>query len=181
LSKVPEHLRADFENIIGLSELDNAIEKIRNNAAGGPDGLSVKFVFRTPLFKYARCCLIKGTLTSSFKTASIKLIPKKGDVMKIKNWRPISLLNVLYKVIAKAINNRLKKAAPFLISCSQKGFVDKRYIQECLINICETVNYAEKHKVKSFCLALDQAKAFDALNHVFMTDVYKFFDLERTL
>jgi hypothetical protein len=93
----------------------------------------------------------------------------------LKNWRLISLLNVLYKVGAKAINNRLKRAAPHLISRSQKGYVDKRFIQECLINISETVNYAENNKIKSFCLALDQAKAFDSLNHEFMTDVYKFF------
>jgi hypothetical protein len=103
------------------------------------------------------------------------LIPKKGDISKLKNWRPISLLNVLYKIGAKALNNRLKRAAPYIISRSQKGFVDKKFIQECLINIAETVQFAEKNRIKSFCLALDQAKAFDSLNHAFMTDVYKFF------
>jgi hypothetical protein len=82
---------------------------------------------------------------------------------------------VLYKIGAKALNNRLKRAAPYIISRSQKGFVDKKFIQECLINIAETVHFAEKNRIKSFCLALDQGKAFDSLNHEFMTDVYKFF------
>jgi hypothetical protein len=114
-------------------------------------------------------------LTHSFATASIKLIPKKGDAERIKNWRPISLLNVLYKVAAKVINNRLKKAAPYCITRSQKGFVDKRFIQECLINIAESVNYAEMTNTESFCLAIDQAKAFDSVNHNFLKHVYKFF------
>jgi hypothetical protein len=154
---------------------------MRNNSAGGPDGLSVKFVkkfwkfFRVPLCRYFDRCMDTGELTYNFSTASIKLIPKKGDISNLKNWRPISLLNVLYKIGAKAINNRLKRASTFFISRSQKGFVDKRFIQECLINISETVNFAENNRIKSFCLALDQAKAFDSLNHEFMTDVYKFF------
>jgi hypothetical protein len=116
--KVPVELRNDFESDLSEAELDMALEKMRNASAGGPDGMSVKFLkkiwcfFRIPLKKYVICCVNKGVLTHSFSTASIKLIPKKGDITKIKNWRPISLLNVLYKVAAKAINNRLKRAAP---------------------------------------------------------------------
>jgi exonuclease III len=179
--KVPVFLKNEFESGISLGELDRAIEKMRNNSASGPDGFSVKFVkkywklFRVPLCKYFAKCLDTGNLTHTFATASIRLIPKKGDISKLKNWRPISLLNVLYKIGAKALNNRLKRAAPYIISRSQKGFVDKKFIQECLINIAETVHFAEKNRIKSFCLALDQAKAFDSLNHDFMTDVYKFF------
>jgi hypothetical protein len=185
--KVPDMLREECDAPISLGELDAALKTMKNGSAGGPDGLSVKFVkkfwhfFRVPLKKYADFCTVNGTITNSFSTASIKLIPKKGDLSKIKNWRPISLLNVLYKIIAKSLNNRLKKIAPFVLSRSQKGFVDKKFIQECLINIGETINYAERHKIKSFCLALDMAKAFDSVNHVFLTDVYKFFGFGNTL
>jgi exonuclease III len=181
--KVPANLREELEQDISLIELDKSLEKMRSGSAGGPDGLSVKFVkrfwvyFRVPLQQYVKTCVHKGTLTNSFATASIKLIPKKGDVEKIKNWRPISLLNILYKVAAKAVNNRLKKIAPFCISRSQKGFVDKRYIQECLLNISETINFAESTGTKGFCLAIDQAKAFDSVNHNYLLEVYKFFGL----
>jgi hypothetical protein len=160
---------------------------MRNNSAGGPDGLSVKFIkkfwycFRGPLKKYVSFCVQKGSFSHTFATAAIKLIPKKGEANKIKNWRPISLLNVLYKVAAKAINNRLKKVAPYCLSRSQKGFVDKRYIQECLINIVEAVNFAEKTKTAAFCLAIDQSKAFDSVSHEFLKDVYRFLALEKIL
>jgi hypothetical protein len=185
--KVPENLKNELERELSLPELDRALEKMRNNSAGGPDGLSVKFIkkfwycFRGPLKKYVSFCVQKGSLSHTFATAAIKLIPKKGEATKIKNWRPISLLNVLYKVAAKAINNRLKKVAPYCLSRSQKGFVDKRYIQECLINIVEAVNFAEKTKTAAFCLAIDQSKAFDSVSHEFLKDVYRFLALEKIL
>jgi hypothetical protein len=100
-------------------------------------------------------------------SAIIKLIPKKGDLSKVKNWRPISLLNCSFKIIAKAVDNRLKKINEIVLSRSQKGFTNKRYIQECMINIIETIAYSEKEKVPSFVLALDMAKAFDTVRHSF--------------
>jgi Reverse transcriptase (RNA-dependent DNA polymerase) len=164
------------------AELDKAIEVMCSKSAGGPDGLFLqKFckkywhIFRNPLCAYAKTCIDKGNLTPSFLTASIKLIPKKGDRSNIKNWCPISLLNVLYKVVSKALNNRLKKVAGTVITRSQKGFCDKKYIQECLINICETINHGNTNNIPSFCLALDQSKAFDSVDHSFMREVYRFF------
>jgi exonuclease III len=180
-SKISVQLRDEMENHLSINELDMALEKMCDRSAGGPDGLSVKFVkkfwpiFRTPLTKYAAYCIDNGSLTATFLTASIRLIPKKGDQSAIKNWRPISLLNVLYKVISKALNNRLKKLSGTILTRSQKGFVDKRFIQECIINIVETINTGNKSSIPSFCLALDQAKAFDTVNHFFMREVYKFF------
>jgi exonuclease III len=180
-AKIPENLRQDFELPLSGAELDKAVSGLKSNSAGGPDGLSVKFVkrywgiFSSPLVKYSEFCIQKGTLTHSFATGSVRLIPKKGDTSDIKNWRPISLLNVLYKVLSKALNNRLKKIAGSIITRSQKGFVENRYIQECLINTIEIINYANVNEIESFCLALDQKKAFDSVNHAFMTEVYKFF------
>jgi Reverse transcriptase (RNA-dependent DNA polymerase) len=119
-------LRPDQKNLLDspltIQELDGALVKMCVKS----DGLSVKFikkywnVFRTPLLYYAHECADKGTLTHSFSTASIRLIPKKGSPSNLKNWRPISLLNVLYKVISKAINQRLQKVAGTIISRSQK-------------------------------------------------------------
>ena len=51
----------------------------------------------------------KEELYPNLRTASIKLIPKKGDCTQIKNWRPISLLSNVYKVFSKAFANRLKR------------------------------------------------------------------------
>ena len=110
-------------------------------------------------------------------TAKIRLIPKKGDCSKIKNWRPISLLNCIYKVISKSINNRLKKTVDTITSRAQKGFTNSRYIQEVLINVCHNIVHCNTTGTPAFVLSLDQRKAFDSVRHDFMTEAYKFFGL----
>jgi hypothetical protein len=104
-----------YNRPLTIQELDNAINKTNPNSAGGLDGIGGKFIkqywvyFRAPLLRYANFSLNTGTLSASFDSAGIRLIPKKGDCSQIKNWRPISLLNCIYKVIAKALDMRLSK------------------------------------------------------------------------
>jgi Reverse transcriptase (RNA-dependent DNA polymerase) len=151
-SKLTEQEKNSLELNFTVPELDEVIKDLNTKSAGGLDGINNALIkkmwkfIRIPLCNYANFCTEKGSLTASFKSAVIRLIPKKGDLGNIKNWRPISLLNCVYKVISKAINNRLKKVANRILRRAQKGFVPKRYIQECLINIIETVNYCEKTK-----------------------------------
>ncbi len=126
-SVIPEQLSQEFELPISLAELDVSAEQ-GNKSASGMDSLSNCFIkkywelLRIPLHRYASHCHGTGKLTQNFSTASIKLIPKKGDPAKIKNWRPISLLSCLYKAISRALNNRLKKASGYIFSRAQKGF-----------------------------------------------------------
>jgi Reverse transcriptase (RNA-dependent DNA polymerase) len=82
---------------------------------------------------------------------------------------------VVYKVIAKSLNNRLKKIAGKILSRAQKGLTKNRYIQECLINIIEGIKWCKSNNIPAFILALDQAKAFDSIDHLFLREVYKFF------
>jgi hypothetical protein len=102
-------------------------------SAPGIDGMSNVFIkkywqyFRTPLFNYANSCLAKKRLTANFRSASIKLIPKKGDLGDLKNWRLISLLSNMYKIISSAINARLNTVVNRICSRAQKGFNNQRY------------------------------------------------------
>ncbi len=76
---VNEKQRLDQE--ISRDELDIALDGANCKSAAGIDGISSKFIFKffwEPLYKYAKCVFVKGRLTRSFKTAIIKLIPKKG-------------------------------------------------------------------------------------------------------
>jgi exonuclease III len=180
-SKLTDAESLRIGNNFTVNEFDEVVKDINTRTAGGPDGISNSVVkkiwkyIRDPLTKYANFCKDKGELTHSFRTAAIRLIPKKGDCARIKNWRPISLLNCTYKVISKAINNRLKKIATRILSRAQKGFVPGRYIQECIINLTETINYCEKNNIESVLMAIDMQKAFDSVRHDFMREVYKFF------
>ena len=72
-----------LEEIFQINELDRAIKANNMNSACGIDGLSTRFIakfwkfFRVPLYNYAICCFRKGTLTNTFNSATIRLIPKK--------------------------------------------------------------------------------------------------------
>jgi hypothetical protein len=179
-SIIPAQLSLEFEAPLTLHELDISAGE-GNRSASGMDGLSNCFIkrfwelLRIPLHRYATACHIKGSLTQNFSTASIKLMPKKGDATKIKNWRPISLLSHLYKVISRALNNRLKKATGYIFSRSQKGFTSDRHIQEVLINVVEMISHCKSNGISGAILSIDQAKAFDSISHKYMQEVFKFF------
>jgi hypothetical protein len=126
---------------------------------------------------YANFCFEAGRLTTNFRSASIKLIPKKGDLTSIKNWRPISLLSNLYKILLRAINARLNSIVNRVCSRAQKGFNSQRYTQEVLINVMETIRYCNNCNIAGAVVAVDMAKAFDTLWHNFLREVFKFFGM----
>ena len=170
-----------FEGDFSLDELDKALEGANSKSAAGGDGINNKFIskfwkwLRVPLKKYSDCCLRKGELTPPFKSATIKLIPKKGDCTKISNWRPISLLSCLNKILSRALNNRLKNVNDKLLSRAQKGFSNSRYIQEVLINMYENIAYCNDKNIQGALVSIDQCKAFDSVAPEYMREVYKFF------
>ena len=180
-SKLTDEQANSLEGEITLNELDTSIKEAKLRTAGGADGISNAFLkkfwryFRVPLCNYANECFENGTLSKSFNTGSIRLIPKKGDITNIKNWRPISLLNCIYKIISRAINNRLKKVMDTITSRAQKGFTSSRFIQEVLINVIENIAYCKANRIPACVVAIDQAKAFDSLNHDFLAEAYRFF------
>jgi len=162
-------------------ELDEALKNCNMRSAPGIDGINNRFIkkfwpfFREPLKDYFECCRNKGSLTRTFSTALIKLLPKKGDTTQIKNWRPISLLSCFYKVISKAVNTRLNRVIDKLTSLNQKAYNKNRFIHEAVMNTVDTIRYCENNNVKGVILSIDQRKAFDSVFHGFIMEVYKFF------
>ena len=70
----------------------------------------------------------QGKLVKSINASFLVLIPKKGGVEDLKDFRPISLVGSLYKLLAKVLANRLKKVMSMLVSKSQNAFVEGRQI-----------------------------------------------------
>ncbi len=182
-SKLTLDEKVRLDSPLTVEELDSSMEKCNLRSAPGIDGMSNVFIkkywqyFRIPLFKYANSCLYKKRLTSNFRSASIKLIPKKGDLSDLKNWRPISLLSNMYKIISRAINARLNTVVNRICSRAQKGFNNQRYTQECLINVIETIAHCKVNDINGAVVAVDMAKAFDTLSHGFLREVFKFFNM----
>ena len=132
------------------------------------DGISYTFIkkfwhiYQTPLFSCAKNSLDNQSLPDSFLTVQIKLISKKGDITRLGNWRPISLSSNFCKIISRAINNRLIKVSNRILSRAQKGFNQKRQIQETIINTLENIDYWKRKNIKGVLVSVDQSKAFDS-------------------
>ena len=178
---ISEAEKADLELDITIEELDEAVKSCNLKSAPGIDGFNNRFIlkfwrhFRKPLHDYFTYCYRTGSLTPTFRTALIKLIPKKGDLGQLKNWRPISLLSCFYKIISKAVNARLDKIIDKVTSLDQKAYNKNRYIQEALINTIDAIRHCEKNNISGVVLSIDQKKAFDSVYHGYMREVYKFF------
>jgi len=181
-SKLNETEKRLLESEISLEELDAALKEANKKSAPGLDGLSLRFIekfwniFRVPLHKYALCCFGKGSLSDTFRSAVVRLIPKKGDTSNLKNWRPISLLSNMYKLISRVLNNRLTTVMSKITSRAQKGFTDSRYLQEVLINVIEVIGHCGRQQQDGLLVAVDMAKAFDTLSHGYLLECYKFFN-----
>jgi exonuclease III len=182
-SKLTDPERANLELPLSLAELDISVNRGKTRSAPGMDGYSNALIkkcwkyFRRPLLSYANHCYNTGTLTHNFRSARIRLIPKKGDHSMLKNWRPISLLSNLYKIISRAVNIRLNKIVNRICSRAQKGYNNVRYTQEVLINTWERINYCRRNGIRGAVVAIDMAKAFDTLSHDYVDKVYAFFNI----
>ena len=114
---------------------------------------------------------VNGTFTRSLNTTFIVLIPKKGGADDLKDFRPISLLDGLYKLFAKVLANRLKKVVGLVVSEAQNAFVEGRQITNASLIANEVIDYWKKRKEKGVVCKLDIEKAFDSINWSFLRKV----------
>ena len=110
------------------------------------------------------------------------LYPKRRQGKKSsKNWRPLSLLDVVYKIASSAIANRLKLVLDEIIDKDQTGFLKGRYIGENTRLIYDLMNYTEQNNIPGLLLLIDFEKAFDSVSWSFIQKVLKFLNFGPTI
>lgn len=110
----------------------------------------------------------KGILTPDQRRAVVTLIPPKNrDTRHISNWRPISVLNVDYKIFAKALALRLANSIPLLTRHNQAGFVPSHFTGDSVKNIHSIIDFLNETGRGGLILTLDFRAAFDSLDHSF--------------
>lgn len=116
----------------------------------------------------------KGFLPKGLNTTILALVANKGNATEMRDYRPISCCNVLYKVISKVIANRLKGTLPGCISYNQSAFVKDRLLVENLILASEIVKDYHKEDVSARCaMKIDIAKAFDSVHWPFLLNTLR--------
>ena len=119
-----------------------------------------------------------NNIPGSMKEAAISLIKKKDkDMYECSTYRPISLLNTDYKILAKLLAKRLNPVLPSLIKNDQTGFVKGRYGADNIRRLINLIDYANKNGGESAIVSLDGDKAFDRVDWSFLFSSLEHFGL----
>lgn len=171
IPKLDDTDQQSCEGTITLQECESVIKKFKKNKSPGNDGIPVEFYLefwneiKQPLINCYNYSFENGLLTTSQRQAIISLISKPGkDRTHIENWRPISLLNIDYKIMTKCLSERLAKIIDKIVHQSQFGFIKGRNINDALRTILDIVEYTDMENKPGILLALDFQKAFDSLS-----------------
>ncbi|XP_060972636.1 uncharacterized protein LOC133038486 [Cannabis sativa] len=160
-------------------EIKRTLFEMGNHKAPGPDGMSVLFfkhyweTVGEDFCKAVSDFFVTGNMHRGINTTNIVLIPKVPNPTRTNHFRPISLCNVLYKVISKIIANRIKPLLPTIICPTQAAFVPGRTIQDNNVIVQEIIHSFNRKKGKEgfFAIKIDLVKAYDRLSWRFIDHV----------
>ena len=164
-----------LEGEITYNELMNALKNMKNAKSPGNDGFTVEFFkffwldFGHFILKSLNDGYRKGTLSITQKQGTITCIPKPNKSRQLlKNLRPISLLNVIYKLASSVIANRIKNVLDKVIHEDQKGFISGRFIGENVRLIYDILFETKQQDVPGLLLSIDFQQAFDSVSWKFI-------------
>jgi ribonuclease HI len=184
LDHIPHVITEDMHSILSkeysASEVERAIMQMGPRTAPGPDGMPPLFyqsfwpLIGNDVTAAVLSSLNSGSILQAINHTYITLIPKVKSPTRITEFRPISLCNVIYKILSKVLANRLKLILPRIISETQSAFVPGRLITDNILVAFETLHHMKHHmsgKTGSMALKLDMSKAYDRVEWAYLAGV----------
>jgi hypothetical protein len=176
-NKLNGEQRDSLEGVIEKEEVAKALKEMKAGKSPGMDGLGSELYLKfwdlvgEELTETINNVFFTGYLGKSMKTAIISILYKKGDVREIKNYRPVSLLTIDYKVITKVLKSRLSRVIGGLVHPDQACGIPKRSINDQLFNIQAVIERASSSG--GALVAIDLRKAYDLISHDYMHEVLR--------
>ncbi|MCH80000.1 hypothetical protein A2U01_0000762, partial [Trifolium medium] len=177
---VPKVTQEDNDRLLApitREELHEALFQMDPDKAPGPDGFNPAFYQHfwdfcsNDIFEAVKVWLERGYFPSSLNETNICLIPKCENLGSMKDMRPISLCNVLYKMVSKLLANRLKGCIEKCVSEEQSAFIEGRSILDNALIAIEVI-HALKRKTRGMkgelALKIDISKAYDKVDWGFL-------------
>ena len=178
LKKLTNLQKMACEGILTLNECEKALKTFKKHKSPGCDGIPAEFYSKfwpemgPKLVECLNFSCQQGLLSLSQRRAIITLLEKKGkDNSRIKNWRPVALLNTDYKIFTKVLAKRLEMHIPSVIHPDQSGFVRNRFIGESVRFTQDVIDNFDLEEKTGIILQLDFEKAFDSVEWHFMLKV----------
>lgn len=160
-----------------FEEFTIATKQMHPDKASGPDGLNPAFfqnfwpVMGKEIFEYCKDWLHTKKFPGELNSTNVVLIPKKENASCMKDLRPIALCNVLYKILAKVLANRLRDVLPEIISENQSAFIKGRSITDNVLVAFEVIHHMRRKNRGNegeVALKLDISKAYDRVSWRFL-------------
>jgi hypothetical protein len=170
---------ASLERDITLEELKQSVWDCDGSKSPGPDGFNFKFYrlawnfIADDLLDLAKNFFKTGRLPKGVNHAYVHLIPKIASPVGFKDFRPLSLIHGIYKIMAKVLSSRLKAVMHDLISENQTAFLAGRQIIDGFLVANEAVHSLKRHRVPSLIFKVDFHKAFDSVQWDYLEQVMR--------
>ncbi|KAJ9674856.1 hypothetical protein PVL29_024033 [Vitis rotundifolia] len=168
-----ENLEVPFDE----AEIFSALLEVDGDKAPGPDGVTAAFwhtcwdFAKEEILEMFKEFHENGSFLKSLNNTFLVLIPKKYGAEDLGDFRPISLLGGLYKLLAKVLANRLKRVVGKVVSNAQNAFVMGRQILDASLIANDVIDTWQKRKEKGLICKLDIEKAYDSINWKFLMKV----------
>ncbi|RVW86011.1 Transposon TX1 uncharacterized 149 kDa protein [Vitis vinifera] len=157
--------------------ISKAIFQLDRDKAPGPDGFTITVfqdcwdVIKEDLVRVFAEFHRSGIINQSTNTSFIVLLPKKSLTKKISDFRPISLITSLYKIIAKVLSGRLRGVLHETIHSTQGAFVQGRQILDMVLIANEIVDEKRRSEEEGVVFKIDFEKAYDHVSWDFLDHV----------
>ncbi|MCO5550845.1 hypothetical protein L7F22_004338 [Adiantum nelumboides] len=169
-SKINEEKKLLLGIPFSVYEVETVVKAMKKEKTPGLDGIQAEVL--QELIKYAGqdlCDLLnhwrrEGTIQPEFNQGLIKLIPKGQDKMEVKNYRPLTMLNTMYTVMAKALALRVRTVVSQVVHPKQFGFVQGRSIHEAMVNVITAIDWATEQEDEYIMINMDLEKAYDRVS-----------------
>ncbi|GJV55335.1 RNA-directed DNA polymerase, eukaryota [Tanacetum coccineum] len=173
--------QSDLERVVSKEELKKAVWDCGTDKSPGPDGFTFGFyrhfwnIIENDVFEAVKCFFNDGVIPAGCNSSFITLIPKMPNANTVKDFRPISLIGSLYKIIAKILSNRLVVVLGDIVNEVQSAFIKDRQILDGPFILNEVLQWCKLKKKQSLIFKVDFEKAFDSVRWDFLDDVLKKF------
>jgi exonuclease III len=153
-----------------MDEVKAAVWEIDNFKCPGPDGVTFGFIkkfwdlLKDDVMRFLVEFHRNGRLAKGINSTFIALIPKVDSPQRLNDFRPISLVGSMYKILAKVLAIRLRVVIGSVISESQSAFIKGRQILDGILVANEVVDEARRQNKELLLFKVDFEKAFDSID-----------------
>ena len=173
---LPEEVSLRMIEVFSKEEVREAVWNCEGTKSPGPDGFNFNFIkanwetLKEDVMGAVHSFHETGILPKGCNASFIALVPKVKDPTTIDQYRPISLVGAIYKIITKVMSNRIKTVLPMVIDENQSAFMQGRGLLESVLVANEVIEDVRRRRRRGVLLKVDFEKAYDSVRWSFLLD-----------